>query len=65
MCIFTLAVRPTVDAYNAPFVFASEPRVLQLMETLTKKTIQELVMGLEAFCVSGINGKLSVAHTIT
>ncbi|KAI1782517.1 hypothetical protein LXA43DRAFT_905549, partial [Ganoderma leucocontextum] len=54
MCVLTIAVRPTLDSYNAPFVFVSEPRMTQYFETLTKKTIQELAMGLEGFCISGI-----------
>ena len=52
--IITIAVRPSLDAYNAPFVFCSDPRVSLYFETLTKKTVQELAIGLEGFCISGV-----------
>ncbi|PIL36587.1 hypothetical protein GSI_00276 [Ganoderma sinense ZZ0214-1] len=54
--IVTIAVRPSSDALNAPFVFSSDERVGYYFETLTKMPMQELVVGLEGFCISGING---------
>ena len=57
--IVTIAVRPTSDAFNAPFVFSSDERVAYYFETLTKMSMQELAVGLEGFCISGINGTYS------
>lgn len=50
----TIAVHPTSDAFNAPFVFSSNEHVAYYFETLTKMPLQELAVGLEGFCISGI-----------
>ena len=65
MCVFTVAVRPTLDSYNAPFVFVSDPRVSSYFETITKKTIHELAVGLEGFVISGVSCKRRLASGIT
>ncbi|PIL29501.1 hypothetical protein GSI_08309 [Ganoderma sinense ZZ0214-1] len=56
MCVLTLAVRSSLDSFNPPFIFVSEPRISQHMETITGKTVLDLAIGLEALCVSGITG---------
>ena len=55
-----MAMCPTLDTFNALFVFYSDERVTYYFETLTKMPMQELVIALEGFCLSGIKGKYLV-----
>ena len=65
MCVFTVTVHPTLDSYNAPFIFISDPRVTLYFETITKKTIHEIAVGLEGFVISGVSCKRQLASGIT
>lgn len=64
MCILTITVHLNLESYNAPFVFISEPHILQYFETLMKKTLQDLMMGLEGFIILGITCKCQTAYYI-
>ena len=57
-----IAVRSKLDWYNPPYVFYSNERVAQFWESLTSKTIQDLALQMEGFCISGIKGTLPICN---
>lgn len=51
-----MVMRTDMNHYNTPFFFHTNERIRQYLETVTGKTIHELVIELEGFCISGMQG---------
>ncbi|KAI0739799.1 hypothetical protein C8Q80DRAFT_1274817 [Daedaleopsis nitida] len=52
--ILFIAVRSKYGAYNVPYIFYSNDRVVQYTETIAKKTIHVFALGMEGFCLSRV-----------
>ncbi|RDX48314.1 hypothetical protein OH76DRAFT_1352635, partial [Lentinus brumalis] len=60
-----LAVRSKHDDYNPPYVFYTGDRIANFVEIVTKNTIQDFAVKLEAYCISGVDGVARTAQQET
>ncbi len=49
-------MRSNHEDYNPPFVFYTGDRVGTFFELISKNTIQDFAVKLEAYCISGVDG---------
>ncbi len=49
-------MRANHDDYNPPFVFYTGDGIANFFELVTKNTIQDFAVKLEAYCISGVDG---------
>ncbi len=60
--VLLIAVRSNLEHHNQPFVFYSSERVASFWETITKKTVEDLALQMEGFCISGVEGTSHVTR---
>ncbi|KAH9940712.1 hypothetical protein B0H21DRAFT_697389 [Amylocystis lapponica] len=52
--ILLFAVRSSVEHFNRPFVYCSNPRLSEFVEVTTRASVQELALRMEGFCLAGL-----------
>ena len=55
-----IAVRTRIEDLNPPYVFYSGERVADCMKTLTKHSVQDVAVKMEAYCLRGLEGPCPV-----
>ena len=61
VAVLLMATRSDLDAFGNPVVYHSDERVQHFMESTTGATLEDTVLRLEAYCISGLEGEQS-AH---
>ncbi|KAI0712640.1 hypothetical protein C8Q76DRAFT_588840, partial [Earliella scabrosa] len=59
------AVRPGIDDYNPPYVIYSGERMADCLKLLTKHSVQDVAVKLEAYCLLGVEGLTNSAREET
>lgn len=52
-----------MDHYSTPVVYASSTKIPTFFDMVIKRPVTDLAMSLEAFCLSGVDGKSMYSHT--
>ncbi len=57
-----VAIRSKMDDYNPPYIFHTNDRIQHYVETVTKTTLPDFAVKLEAHVISGVDG--TSAHLV-
>ena len=52
-----IVTRSRWDDFHIPVVYATSPNVHKFFEMLTKLTMQEFSIRMEAYCIAGVHGE--------
>ena len=57
VAILLMATRSDLDVFGNPVVYHSDERVQHFMESTMGATLEDTMLRLEAYCISGLEGK--------